>query len=352
MKRSHWFVIGAIFSSVLGSGLSMKLASAAEITRQLNQQPFGLERPFELQKSDRLLEEGIRQSQLGNFNGAVTSLKSAAEKYRLLNNLEGQQRAYGYLSQVYERQNRTTELEDALRQQLRFARSRQDFPQLILSYNQVGELLLRMSHIAESEKSFAESLRLAQDLKDIPSQGRSLTNLGRAAIARGDNASAITYLNQAINRQQRTSNVTAEAIAKNALGGVYYNLGEFQKSAASYLNALILARTGDDYATQDRAMAGLAIAYKSLGANNEAKSWLDARLNAATTASSPINRVNALRAIAEFYERDGDLAEADRYYRSAIVAAQQAGESQLTQSLSLKLENLRRSYHLAPRKKR
>lgn len=328
----------------------MKLASASEITRQLNQQPFGIELPFELQKSDRLLEEGVRQTQLGNLNAAITSLRSAAEKYRLLNNLEGQQRAYGYLSQVYQRQNRTTELEDALRQQLRFARSRQDFPQLILSYNQVGELLLRTSHIAESEKSFAESLRLAQNINDIPSQGRSLTNLGLAAIARGDYTLAIIQLNQAINRHQLTSNVTAEAIAKNALGGVYYKLGEFQKAAASHLNALILARTGDDYATQDRAMAGLAIAYKNLGANNEAKSWLNTRLNA--TASSLTNRVNALWAIGEFYERDGDLAEADRYYSSAIVAATQAGESQMTQSLSRKLENLRRSYHLAPRQKR
>jgi tetratricopeptide (TPR) repeat protein len=352
VKRSHWFVIGAIFSSILGSGLSVKLASASEITRQLNQLPFGIELPFELQKSDRLLEEGIRQSQLGNLNGAITSLKSAAEKYRLLNNLEGQQRAYEYLSQVYERQNRTTELEDALRQQLRFARSRQDFPQLILSYNQVGELLLRTAHVAESEKSFAESLRLAQDINDIPSQGRSLTNLGLAAIARGNYVLAITHLNEAINRQQLTSNVTAEAIANNALGDAYHHLGEFQKSAGSYLNALILARTGDDYGTQDRAMTGLAIAYKNMGANNEAKSWLDARLNAATTASSPTNRVNALRAIAEFYERDGDLAEADRYYSSAIVAATQAGESQMAQSISRKLENIRRSYHLAPRQKR
>ncbi|MCX5962483.1 MAG: tetratricopeptide repeat protein [Cyanobacteria bacterium] len=349
-QRSHWFVIGAIFSSIISSGLFVKPAYGAEITRQLHQQPFGIELPFELQKSDRLLEEGINQSQLGNLAAAITSLKSAAESYRLLNNLEGQQRAYGYLSQAYQRQNRTTELEDALRQQLRFARSRQDFPQLILSYNQVGELLLRTANTAESEKSFAEGLRIAQDIKDIPGQGRSLTNLGLAAIARGDYALAITHLNAAINRQQLTPNVTAEAVAHNALGEAYRNLGDFQKSVGSHLNALILARTGDDYETQDRAMTGLAIAYKNLGANNEAKSWLDARLNA-TTASRPTHRAHALRAIAEFYERDGDLAAADQYYSSAIVAATQAGESQMAQSLSQKLENIRRSYHLAPRRK-
>lgn len=351
MKRSHWFVIGAIFSSIVSSGLSVKPAHTAEITRQLNQHQFVIKLPFELQKSDLLLEEGIKQSQLGNLAAAITSLKSAAEKYRLLNNLEGQQRAYGYLSQAYQRQNRTTELEDALRQQLRFARSRQDFPQLILSYNQVGELLLRTANTAESEKSFAEGLRIAQDIKDVSGQGRSLTNLGLAAIARGNYALAITHLNAAISRQKLTSNITAEAIAHNALGDAYRNLGAFQKSAGSHLNALILARTSDDYGTQDRAMTGLAIAYKNLGANNEAKSWLDTRLNAATTASSPTNRANALRAIAEFYERDGDLAAADQYFSSAIVAATQAGESQMAQSLSQKLENIRRSYHLAPRRK-
>jgi tetratricopeptide (TPR) repeat protein len=349
-QRSHWFVIGAIFSSIISSGLFVKPAYGADITRQLNQKPFGIELPFELQKSDRLLEEGIKQSQLGNLAAAITSLKSAAERYRLLNNLEGQQRAYGYLSQAYQRQNRTTELEDALRQQLRFARSRQDFPQLILSYNQVGELLLRTANTAESEKSFAEGLRIAQDIKDIPGQGRSLTNLGLAAIVRGDYALAITHLNAAINRQQLTPNVTAEAVAHNALGEAYRNLGDFQKSAGSHLNALILARTGDDYGTQDRAMTGLAIAYKNLGATNEAKSWLDARINA-TKVSSPTDRANTLRAIAEFYERDGDLAAADQYYSSAIVAATQAGESQMAQSLSQKLENIRRSYHLAPRRK-
>ena len=351
MKRSHWFVIGAIFSSVLGSGLSVERVLASGITRQLNQQPFGIELPFELQKSDRLLEEGIKQSQLGNLAAAVTSLKSAAEKYRLLNNLEGQQRAYEYLSQAYQRQNRTTELEDALRQQLRFARSRQDFPQLILSYNQVGELLLKTAYAAESEKSFAEGLRIAQDIKDVPGQGRSLTNLGLAAVARGNYAAAITHLNAAINLQQLTSNVTGEAVSHNALGEAYRNLGDFQKSAGSHLNALILARTGEDYAAQDLAMTGLAIAYRNLGASNEAKSWLDSRLNAATTESSSTNRANALRAIAAFYERDGDLAAADQYYSKAIVAATQAGETQMAQSLSRKLENIRRAYHLAPRRK-
>ncbi len=350
MKRSHWFVIGAIFSSIVSSRLFVKPAYAAEITRQLNQHQFATKLPFELQKSDRLLEEGMKQSQFGNLAAAITSLKSAAESYRLLNNLEGQQRAYGYLSQVYQRQNRTTELEDALRQQLRFARSRQDFPQLILSYNQVGELLLRNANTAESEKSFAEGLRIAQDIKDVPGQGRSLTNLGLAAIARGDYTLAITHLNAAISRQHLTLNVTAEAVAHNALGDAYRNLGDFQKSAGSHLNALILAKTGEDYATQDRAMTGLAIAYKNLGANNEAKSWLDKRINA-TTASSPTDRANALRAIAEFYEQDGDLAAADQYYSSAIVAATQTGESQMAQSLSRKLENIRRSYHLAPRRK-
>jgi hypothetical protein len=45
------------------------------------------------------------------------------------------------------------------------------------------------------------------------------------------------------------------------------------------------------------------------------------------------------------------LAAADQYYTSAIVAATQASESQMAQSLSRKLENIRRSYHLAPRRK-
>ncbi len=349
MKLIPW-VAPAVFAIAL-VGLSEK-AIASDITRQLQQPNYGITSPLQRQESDRLLEAGQTQANQGNTSGAVKLWKSAAESYRLINDMEGQQRAYEALSQAYEQQKRPTELEDALRQQLRFARARRDFPALVGHYNKVGELLLAQASTTQSEKTFSEALRIAQDLKDMPGQGRSLSNLGLAALQGGRYAQAATYLTQSIALHQQTPNlksVTAEAIAQNALGTAYRNLGEAQKSAGAHLNALILARTGNDVPVQDQAMAGLAIAYRNLGANQEAKNWLEARL-AASSGTTTIARITALRAMAEFYQRNRDLAMTDRYYRDAIATATQGGYPQEAQELSQKLENLRRIYHLAPRR--
>lgn len=351
MKLLRWVAaIGLVLPLSVAASLE-KAAIASDITRQLQQQSYGITSPVQRQESDRLLEEGRVQSSQGNIKGAVKLWKSAAESYRLINDMEGQQRSYEYLSQAYEQQNRPTELEDALRQQLRFARARRDFPALVNHYNQVGELLLAQASTGQSEKSFSEAFRIAQELKDISGQGRSLTNLGLAAIQRGSYAQATTYLTQAIDLQQLTPNVNAEAISQNALGTAYRNLGDAQKSAGAHLNALILARTGENAQVQDQAMAGLAIAYRNLGANQEAKSWLEARL-LASSEKGTVARITSLQAIAEFYQRNGDWAMSDRYYQDAITTATQGGYSKEAQELSRKLENLRRIHHLAPRRNR
>jgi tetratricopeptide (TPR) repeat protein len=351
MKLLHWFAAGALVLPLSGL-ISEQSAIASDLTRQLQQSSFGISSPLQRQESDRLLEAGITQSSQGNVSHAVKLWKSAAENYRLLNDMEGQQRAYEYLSQAYQTQNRPRELEDALRQQLRFARARRDFPSLVGHYNQVGELLLAQSSTLQSEKTFSEALRIAQELKDLPGQGRSLTNLGLAALQGGRYAQAATYLTQSIALHQQTPNeksVKSEAIAQNALGTAYRNLGEAQKSAGAHLNALILARAGSDVVAQDQAMAGLSIAYRNLGANQEAKNWLEARLSA-SSGTTTIARITALRAMAEFYQRNGDLAQTDRYYRDAIATATQGGYPQEAQDLSQKLENLRRIHHLGPRR--
>ncbi len=350
MKLIPWVATGVVTIALVG--LSEKATIASDITRQLQQPSYGITSPLQRQESDRLLEAGHTQSNQGNVKGAIKLWKSAAESYRLINDMEGQQRAYEALSQAYELQKQPQEFEYALRQQLRFARARQDFPALVGHYNKVGELLLVQASTTQSEKTFSEAFRIAQELKDLPGQGRSLTNLGLAALQGGRYAQAVTYLTQSIALHQQTPNlqsVSAEAIAQNALGTAYRNLGEAQKSAGAHLNALILARTGNNLTVQDQAMAGLAIAYRNLGANQEAKNWLEARLKA-SSGTTTIARITSFRAMAEFYQRNGDLAMTDRYYQDAIVIASQGGYPQEAQDLSRQLENLRRSYHLAPRR--
>lgn len=350
MKLVHWFVAGVLVAPlVLGDYWAERSAIASDLTRQLQQQPFGRLATSQRQDADRLFEEGVTRFQQGNLNAAITLWQAATEQYRLINDMEGQQRAFEYLSQAYQKQNKPVELEHALRQQLRFARARRDFPVLVSHYNQVGELLLARSSAVQSEKTFSEALRLAQDLKDVSGQGRSLTNLGLASLQQGHYAQAAAHLTQAIALQQQTPNVNGEAIAQNALGIAYRNLGESQKSAGAHLNALILARTSENFIAQDQAMTGLAIAYQNLGANQESRRWIDAQL-VASSGTTTLARVTALRAMAEFYQRNGDLAMTDRYYRDAIATATQGGYAQAAQDLSQKLETLRRTYYLSPRR--
>ena len=346
MKLAHWLSVGVmVFGFTTIGSVSVK---ASDITLQLRQRPFGLSSIAQQRAADSTAEAA--QAQSGDATRAIATWRSAAEQYRLLNDLEGQQRAYRALSHLYEQQQRPVEAEHALRQTLRFARARRDFSALVQNYNEVGTVLLSRSSAIEAEKSFSEGLRIAADFGDKAGQGLGWTNLGLAAQRMGQDQVAISRLKTGIAFYQGTSDVAGEAIASNYLGDSYRNLGEAQQSAGAHLNALVLARSSGSLDTQDRAMAGLASAYDRSGSTGSARDVLDQRLTMAMSGTNTLARVSAFRAMAEFSQRQGDLAATDRYYRNAIAVASSSGLTVEAREMSQKLENLRRGYHLSPRR--
>lgn len=343
MKLAHWLSVGVMVSGLVSGSTS---ANASDITLQLRQRPFGLSSPDRQRLADTTAE--IAQARSSDAIRAISTWRSAAEQYRLLNDLEGQQRAYRALSQLYAQQQLPVEAEYALRQTLGFARARRDFSALVQNYNEVGTVLLGRSSSTEAEKSFSEGLRIATDLGDRAGQGLGWTNLGLAAQRRGQDQVAIKRLKTGIAFYQGTSDVVGEAIASNYLGDSYRNLGDAQQSAGAHLNALILARSSGSVGTQDQAMAGLASAYDRAGSTDSARNVLDQRLTLAMSGINTLARVSAFRAMAEFSQRQGDLAATDRYYQKAIAIASSSGLTVEVREMSQKLENLRRGYHLSP----
>ena len=84
--------------------------------------------------------------------------------------------------------------------------------------------------IANSERALAN----AQLAHDRVGEGIALQNLGDAYRARGQSATAITYLTQALAIWRIEHDRTREGRTLNALGRVYQALGQYDKALTLY----------------------------------------------------------------------------------------------------------------------
>ncbi|OUC16469.1 MAG: hypothetical protein B0A82_01525 [Alkalinema sp. CACIAM 70d] len=293
---------------------------------------------------DRWMMAGDRQQQQGQMEAAIESWQKALELYRRVVDQEAQGLVYRRLAKAYLELGRPIESEDAARRALGFARTLNDYQNQILGYNDVGLLLMKRDP-SEAERSFAEGVRIATVLKDTPGLGTSLSNWGLAAKATGQYAAAIERLQKGLPYQRIALDFAGESRSYQGLGESYFALGEYQKAAGNYISALVLARQSKQHQVAFQALEGLAMAYDRLGANNAAIEALLDRVRLAGRTLEPVQVVEALQTIAEYYYQKKDWAMTDRVYEQAIQIAEANQLDKDLPQLRKSLENLRNEFY-------
>ena len=330
--------------SSLGILLSSAAAQGQSLERQLDIRPFNGagEAPMRSQReaADRLLRLGDQQVAYGRPDQAIASWTEALALYAELDDTVALGQTYDMIGLTYAELGQFDEAQAALRRRLAIARDNQDFRGQVLGWNNLGTVLMQAGNYPAARRAFEDALQVARDTGDPEGLGLSLSNLGLVSMATGDYVAAIQFYEEATSLRQRGGNPVGAANTWNNLGDAYRATGQYWRSTIAHRMALAIGREQDNRAVRLRALDGLIASHRANGEPQPVSGFLAERALLTQDGSDPQEALVTLRSLGEFYEADGDLETAQRFYQQALGLAEQLNQTQVAAQLRYRLSNL------------
>ncbi|MFB2977003.1 tetratricopeptide repeat protein [Microseira sp. BLCC-F43] len=272
-------------------------------------------------EADRLVRQGSQQQHQGNLEKAISYWWQALEIYDQIGDVEAVGRTYDFIGLAYGELRRYPEAEDAFRRRLAVARSNKDLQGQIFGLNNLGSILLERQNFPEARTTFAEALAISRSVRNFAVEGASLSNLGRVAAVEKDYDRAIKLYEAAATLRRRGNDPLGEANTFNNLGDAYLAIHRYSDSIGAYGAALGIARERRAPNIQFRAIDGLVVAHGSVGRTERWLQLLQERLAIARETENLHQQLKSLQLLAQFYQKQGNYAEAARAYHQAIAIA-------------------------------
>lgn len=187
----------------------------------------------------------------------------------------------------------------------------------IISYSQESHEppFLKMEKDARAELQFAmksnDSLALADALYEL---AVILQN-------KGQNDTALNFLNKAINIYINFDNKVGEANCLNQIGSIFRYFGSFDRAFENYIAALNLFISEKDTLGQISASNNLGIVYRNLNYLDKAKEYYFSALSLAKKSNS-YHLVTVNNSLGSFHWYNGNNDSALYYYKQALSIRQ------------------------------
>ncbi len=191
--------------------------------------------------------------------------------------------------------------------------------------------------LAEARSLLEQSIALYEELEDDFGVAESCRSLGLVHRLQGDYAASRATFERALALHEQTGHVREASLSLSALAGTHLETGDLDVAEEQL-------RRGHDLIRGTGFLRGLQRIFQDLGAVLLTRDKLDeaAELTArARDLAEKLERVSAIAALAnqqgEVARKQGDLAGAEAFYRSALEAYQRAGRRPIHPHVNLAL---------------
>jgi len=193
-------------------------------------------------EADRLLQQGIQQSQVSQFREALQSWEQALAIYREIGDRQGEGNALGNLGIAYSDLGQYPQAIDLYEQSLAIAREIGDRGG---EGNTLGNLGLAYFSLGEYQQAidlYEQRLAIAREIGDRRGEGNALGNLGLAYSDLGQYQPAIDLYEQALVILREIGDRRGEGNTLGNLGNAYANLGQYPQAIDLYEQVLVITR--------------------------------------------------------------------------------------------------------------
>ena len=313
--------------------------------------------------ADKLLQRGIQQYQISQFEEAFQYWQQALAIYREIKDRLGEGASLGNLGIAYGSLNKyekaiefhlqslaiDREIKDRLGEgqslrnlgiayyflgkydkaiefQLQSLAIAREIKDRLGEGNALGNLGLSYDSLGKYEKAIEfqlQSLAIAREIKNRLGEGQSLGNLGNAYRNLGKYDKAIEYQLQSLEIKREIKDRRGEGLSLGNLGGAYQALGKYDKAIEFHLQRLAIAREIKDHLGEGNALGNLGIAYNSLGKYDKAIEFYLQRLAIAREIKDRLGEGQSLGNLGIAYDSLGKYEKAIEFQLQSLAIARE-----------------------------
>ncbi|MEG4520194.1 MULTISPECIES: CHAT domain-containing tetratricopeptide repeat protein [unclassified Microcoleus] len=272
-------------------------------------------------EGDRLMKQGMQQSQTGQLRAALNSWQQALQIYRTIKNRLGEALALNFLGGAYRSLGNSAKAIEYLQQSLAIARSIQDRPSEGFAMGNLGVAYYSLGNYAKAIEYSQQSLAIARSIQDRQWEGTALGNLGNAYLSLGNSAKAIEYSQQSLAIARSIQDRQGESRALGNLGSAYQSLGDYGKAIEYGQQWLAIARSIKDPQGEGRALGNLGGSYLDLGDYGKAIEYGQQSLAIARSIQDRKGEGGVLGNLGGAYRSLGDSRKAIEYGQQYLAIA-------------------------------
>ncbi|WP_204153574.1 tetratricopeptide repeat protein [Leptolyngbya sp. CCY15150] len=261
--------------------------------------------------ANRLLQQGIQQYQVSQFQSALQSWQKALELYQ------------------------DPSVRTAFPQE-----SRQGEGNVL---RRLGNIDFVLGQYDQSIDFYEQALEIAREMGDRSSEGSALSGLGNSHAALGQYQQAIDFYEQALEIAREIGSRDGEGSVLDSLGNVYQSLGQYQQAIDFYEQALEIAHEIGSRFGEGSALSGLGSGYVALGQYQQAIDFYEQALEIAREIGSRSGERSVLDSLGNVYQSLGQYQQAIDFYEQALEIAREIGSRDGEGSVLANLGNIYQS---------
>ncbi len=282
----------------------------------------------------RLLQQGIEQIKISQFEAALQSCQKALIIYREIKDRQGEGAALGNLGNAYLALGDYIKAIDYHRQDLTIAREFNDRKGEGESLGNLGIAYLLMGDYTKAIDYQQQYLVIAHEINSRNGESAALGNLGLAYLALGDYTKAIDYQQQYLTIAREINDRLREGIALGNLGIAYYLLGDYIKAIDYYQQRWVIAHEINDRLGEGQSLGNLGNVYLLLGDYIKAIEYHSSSLALAREINDRLGEGQSLGDLGSAYYALGDYIKAIEYHSSSLALAREIN-NRLGESIEL-----------------
>ena len=259
--KSRWLAAGfAIALGIAGVG-TIGVADVAIAQAPVDAQKVDVRKV----EADRLLQQGIQQHKISQFEAAMKSWQQSLNLYREIEHRKGEVTALGNLGNAYYSLGNYPKAIEFQEQSLAIAREIEHRKGEGIALGSLGIIYYSLGNYPKAIEFQEQSLAIAREIKDRRGEGGSLGNLGLTHYSLGNYPKAIEFLEQSLAIARETKYRKGEGTTLSNLGISYYSLGNYSKAIEFLEQRLVIAREIKDRGGEGAALGNMGNVYYSLG---------------------------------------------------------------------------------------
>ncbi|HEY9692397.1 MAG TPA: tetratricopeptide repeat protein [Oculatellaceae cyanobacterium] len=274
-------------------------------------------------EADQLLQQGIKQYQLSQFEAALQSWEQALIIYRQIKDRKGEGQSLGNLGLAYSALGEYTKAIKYHEQSLAIARELNDRKGEGMALGNLGIAYSALGQYTKAIDYQQQRLAITREINDRRGEGQSLGNLGIAYDALADYIKAIEYLQESLTISRQINDRRGEGQSLGNLGNAYYALGDYTKAINYHQQRLAIARQIDDKLGERKALGNLGNSYSALGEYTKAIDYQQQSLIIARQIQDRQGEGQSLGNLGNIYSALGDYTKAIDYQQQSLTIARQ-----------------------------